>query len=211
MKVVVAYCFPQVNVRIYEPLAHRFAQSYVANPPGLEAHDIWVISNGGPIQERQKRLFDPVPCGFLEHSNQGKDIGAFQMVADRIACDLLVCFGSHVHPWRPGWLDRIIEAFLANGPALYGAWGFHQPADHIRTTAFWLPPELLRAYPYYVGNRQRYDFEHGPHSITSWCRKSGFPTLQVTWGYVLDYEHWTHADRSQTLLLDQHTDRMGWQ
>jgi hypothetical protein len=210
MKVCLTYILPQINVRVYEPLARRFAESYVRNPPGLEPHDLTVISNGGPIQERQKRLFDPLPCRWMEHNNMGRDIGAFQLAAEKVPCDLLICFGSHIHFCRAGWLDRIVEAFLNNGPALYGAWGFHQPADHIRTTAFWVPPELLRSYPAWVGDRQRYQFEHGPQSITAHVRNLGFPTLQVTWSRVLDHLQWQHVVREDTLLLDQHTAALGW-
>jgi hypothetical protein len=212
MKVCLTYILPQINAaRVYEPLARRFAESYVRNPPGLEPHEITVISNGGPIQERQKRLFGPLPCRWMEHSNLAKDIGAFQLAAEKIACDLLICFGSHIHFWHAGWLDRIVEAFLDNGPALYGAWGFHQPADHIRTTAFWLPPELLRSYPSWIGDRQRYEFEHSPtNSITAHVRRLGFPTLEVGWTRVLDGPCWEVFDQNESLLRDQHTDRQGW-
>lgn len=210
MKVCLAYVFPQVQVLKYEPLARRFAQTYAQFPPGDEPHEIVVVSNGAPIQERQKRLFDPLPCRWMEHSNLGKDVGAFQMAAEKVACDLLICFGSHVHFVREGWLDRIVDVFLDNGPALYGAWGFHQPADHIRTTAFWLPPEILRSFPNWVGNGQRYSFEYGPQSIAAFTRKLGFPTLQVTWDGVYDLPQWKHVSRAETLLLDQHLDRAGW-
>ena len=79
MTTVIAYVLPQVNaIKIYEPLARRFAQSYVQNPPGVEPHEVCVISNGAPIQERQKRLFDPVPCQWMEHNNVGRDLVRFK-------------------------------------------------------------------------------------------------------------------------------------
>ena len=211
LKISLVYILPQVNAaRVYEPLARRFAESYVRNPPGVQVHGLTIISNGGPIQERQKRLFHPLPCRWMEHSNLGKDCGAFQLAAEKIECDLLICFGSHVHFWKAGWLDRIVEAFLDNGPALYGAWGFHQPADHIRTTAFWMPPEILRSYPIWVGNSQRYGFEYGSQSISAHTRQCGFPTLMVTWDGVYDLPQWKHVTREETLFLEQHTAGLGW-
>jgi hypothetical protein len=211
VKVALIYIFPQVAAHTYEPLARRFTQTYLANPPGVEPHDLHVISNGGDITEHQRKLFDPLPVTHHTHNNVGKDVGAFQMAAETIPCDLMLCLGSHVHFWRAGWLDQIVGVFLDNGPGLYGCWAFHQPADHIRTTAFWLPPEVLRSYPSWIGDHQRYAFEHDrQNSITAWCRKVGFPTLQVTWNRVLDYDHWDHVIRNETLLLDQHCDHQGW-
>lgn len=206
MTIALCYIFPILNSRVYEPLARRFADTYRRFPPGSEPHEVSVVGNGGRVLDRQRRLFDGLPVAFYEHDNRGKDIGAYQMAAEMIPCDLMLCFGSHVHFFRPGWLDRIVEAFLDNGPALYGCWAFHQPADHIRTTAYWLPPELLRAYPFWVGNNQRYAFEHGvKDSLTAFVRDSGYPVLQVTWKEVLDQQHWRHIERSEDLLRDQFT------
>jgi len=195
-----------VNIRVYEPLARRFADTYRKFPPGSEPHEVCVIENGGVVTERQRHLFDGLPVSFHAHNNRGKDIGGYEMAAHTIPCDLMLCFGSHVHFWKAGWLDRIVQVFLDNGPGLYGCWAFHQPAAHIRTTAFWLTPELLRAYPFFVGDNQRYPFEHGPKdSITAFVRDSGFPVRQVTWTEVLDEQHWRHIERSEDLLRDQFT------
>ena len=211
MTTVIAYVLPQVNaIKIYEPLARRFSQSYVQHPPGIEPHEVWVISNGAPIQERQKRLFDPVPCQWMEHNNVGRDLGAFQLAAERIDADLMLFLGSHVSFVRPGWLDRIIQVFLDHGPGMYGFWGFYQPAPHLRTTAFAMPPELMRQFPFWIGNGQRYEAEHGAGSFTLWCQKVGFPTMQITWSKVLDKDHWEHVGRADTMFLDQHTARQGW-
>jgi hypothetical protein len=211
MKVCLTYILPQINAaRVYEPLARRFAESYVRNPPGLEPHEIVVISNGGPIQERQKRLFGPLPCRWIEHSNLGRDLGGFQLAAEKVPADLMIFFGSHITFTRSGWLDRIVEVFLDNGPGMYAPWGFYQPAPHLRTTAFWMPSELMRAFPTWIGDRQRYEAEHGSNSFTLWCQRLGYPTIQVTWDKVLDQNHWEHCTRENTLFLDQHCAKMGW-
>jgi hypothetical protein len=190
----------------YGPAARLFADTYMAQPPGQVDHEVVVVLNGGNgIGPYQRKSFDPLPVTFIEHNNWGRDIGAFQMAADTIPCDLLVCFGSHVHFHKAGWLDRMVRAFEDNGPTVYGAWGFHQPAPHLRTTAFWLPPDLLRSYPVQVSDRYRYGFEHGSNSLTLWSQKMGFEPLMVTWGEVLAMKEWHHAGCDTALFGDQHT------
>jgi hypothetical protein len=211
LKIVLAYIYPNVEQSKYVPLAQRFARSYMENPPGSTDHELYAIVNGlSSPKEHLDKIFAPVPMRYLQHNNWGKDIGAFQMIANSVECDLLVCFGSHIHFHLPGWLDRMAAVYLDAGPSLYGAWAFHQPAHHIRTTAFWLPPHLLTAYPYLIGNGDRYGFEHGPESITLWSRKMGFPPLMVTRTGCFDEAHWHHVEREDCLFLDQHTERIGY-
>lgn len=173
-------------------------------PPGESDHEIVVCLNAsnshGPYQER---IFNPLPVNWIYHNNYGKDIGAFQVAADTLKCDLLVCFGSHIYFHRAGWLDRMVRAFMDHGPTLYGAWGFHQPLPHLRTTGIWLPPELLRLYPHQIGDKQRYQFEHGSDSITLWAQKMGFEPMMITWDRDLPMSQWGGVGRQESLLWDQ--------
>lgn len=209
MRVVVAYVFPDLDHATYLPLARRFVATYMDFPPGSEDHEVQVLVNHGRLESRRdyERLFAPLACGFKMHNNFGKDIGAYQMAAREIPCDLLVCLGAPVHFHRGGWLDRIISVYERNGPGLYGAWGFHQPADHIRTTAFWCAPELLNSYPFEVRNDSRYEFEHGRNSFHNHTRSLGLESYMVTWDGCYSTKEWIHATRSQCLLLDQHSER----
>jgi hypothetical protein len=192
----------------YVPLAKRFVQTYMEHPPGNSDHELYVIINGGvTIGDWCKHLFSPLAPRFIQHNNYGKDIGAYQAAADLIDCDLLVCLGAPVHFHRPGWLDRIMLAYLENGPAVYSPWGFHSPRPHLRTTAFWLPPELLNSYPHRVSDQERYQFEHGPESIALWSQKQGFEPLQVTWRGVYPMDAWHPVTRSESLFIDQHMER----
>lgn len=206
MNVALAYVFPTINQRLYEPMARRFTQTYQDNPPGSYPHDLYVLVNGLPYPG-MKEVFDPLPVSFLRHSNIGRDIGAYQMAAERIDCDLLICLGAPLYFHRAGWLDWLLAAYLSHGPGLYGCWGFHQPKPHIRTTAFWLPRSLLNAYPYMIGDSQRYSFEHGADSLTLWSERKGFHPHQVTWKGVFDKPDWHHAGREESLFLDQHIER----
>ncbi len=203
MRVSLIYCAPCMNMPVYGPLAQRFVRSYVENPPGLTDHELIIGLNGGELDIFKERLFQPLSPGWFEHNNFGKDLGLFMAFADRVECDLLICLGAHIRFHKPGWLDRIVEAYLENGPSVYGAWAFHQPRPHIRTTALWLPPELLRMYPYIVGDKQRYGFEHGPESITLWSQSKGFEPMMVTWNECLEMKQWRHISVEESLFLDQ--------
>ena len=156
-------------------------------------------------------MFSPLSCSYHEHDNTGKDIGAFQKAAEAIPCDLMLFLGSNVHFRKAGWLDRIIQVYEQNGPALYGCWAFHYPSPHIRTTAFWAPPELIDSYPTYVNNGSRYEFEHGKTaSIVQHVKRNGYQSYMVTWGGVHAENEWHHVTNEECLMLDNHTDRIGY-
>lgn len=208
MKVALCYVFPNVQHRIYEPLARRFTAAYVNNAVATD-HELFVcVNGGGEITPRQEQLFAPLCPEFIYHTNAGRDIGAYQMAAGYLSCDLLVCIGSPVRPCEPGWLDYMVQAVENNGPGLYGCWAFHEPAPHIRTTLFWTQPQVLNAYPHPVDNSRRYEFEFGPKSITQFCAQTGLQTLQVTKAGVFNRHDWHHVERDESIMLDQHTDNL---
>jgi hypothetical protein len=210
MRLVVAYCFPQINRPVYDPLAYRFANSYRQFKDSLD-HRLLVISNGRPPDRLTEAPFKGIDCDWLTHDNLGKDIGAYQRTAASVPCDLLICCGAHVNFWRRGWLERIVEVYCEQGPGLYGGWGFHQPSNHIRTTFFWFPPELLNAYPMApVPNHMRYEFEHGGNSITRFVLGFGLPAFMVTLKGCYGVPEWRHVEREECLCLDQHCERIGY-
>ena len=211
MKVAIVYIFPNLSPRTYEPMARRFTIQFCKNPPGNSDHELYVVVNGGGrITPRQEALFDPLVPKFIYHDNNGRDIGGFQMAARTIPCDLLVCIGAPARPRLAGWLDIMVRAVEDHGPGLYGVWGFHAPTPHIRTTLFWIAPQILNAYPIQVDNQSRYHFEHSHESITMFCTKKGFPVLQVTNRGVFSIERWHHVEQADCLFLDQHSERLGW-
>jgi hypothetical protein len=209
VKVELVYIFPNLKSALYEPLARRFVRSYMEFPPGEHAHQLTVVVNGSPPNDRQKQLFEPLPVIFRDHNNYGKDIGAYFSVASDTDADLLICLGAPLHFHKPGWLDRIVDVYMQGGPGLYGCWGFDQPNPHIRTTAFWLPPLLLAGYPHSLDNNHRYQFEHGSKtSILQWTLKCGFPVFMVTWSEVKNHTGFIHVPLEDCLMIDQHADRM---
>lgn len=210
MVVAICYVMPRILLRKYIPAARQFVSSYQQHPPGGTPHDLYVIINGDQPNKDDERLFKPLPVKFLSHDNFGKDIGAFQMAARTVQADLIVFCGSHVHFRRGGWLDIMVNAFERNGPGIYGAYAFHQPAIHIRTTCFWMPPDLLNLYPFAVDNGRRYEFEHGATGIAKWTIESGFTAWMVTWTGTFAPNDWRHVENQEALILDQHSDRIGY-
>lgn len=212
MRIAVVYVHPALDARTYVPLARRFASSYMTHPPGVTDHALHVVVNAGSPanQKTYEKHFKPLHCEFAYHNNVGKDIGAFQLAASTIPCDLMICLGAPVYFRRAGWLDRIVQVYQQNGPALYGAWAFHQPSPHIRTTAFWMPPPLLASYPWQVTSDSRYEFEHGQRSIVQHVARLGLESYMVTWGGCYPPKDWHHVEQEQCLMLDQHCNRIGY-
>jgi hypothetical protein len=206
--VAIVYVFPQVKRQVYYPLAHRFTETWRKFPPGNEPHILYVIGNGGEVLPQEQSLFDGISCRFLAHDNSGWDVGAFQLAAEKLPCDLLICLGAPVHFHRSGWLDRMVDAYVQSGPALYGCWAYLSPNWHVRTTVFWCPPELLKSYSYAVTSEQRsrYAFEHGQQSFTRHVLGLGFPCIMVTQKGCFSFDQWEKnaPGVADSLVLDQH-------
>lgn len=209
MLIAVIYVYPNLLHRVFNPLAKRFTQTYCDHPSATD-HELYVaVNGGGEPTASQRALFHPLVPKFFLHDNSARDIGAYLVAAQTIDCDLLVCLGAPLRINRDGWLDRINQAYQDNGPGLYGFWAFSTPSPHIRTTAFFCPPQLLNSYPHPVTTADRYGFEHGQQSITRWCMKQGLPVLQITWSGVYAEPDWHMPEKDDSLVLDQHREREG--
>lgn len=208
MRVAIAYVFPNLQPEIYVPAARRFVASYLSCPGSpTESPELHVIVNGESAAFEHRMIFEAVNPIYHRHNNWAKDLGAFLLASQAIECDLLVCMGSHVNFWLPGWLDVVVGSFVRGGPGVYGAWAFHVPLPHIRTTFFWTAPELLASYPHLKSESDRYAFEHGRQNISLWSQKMGFEPWQVTWGGCYPMKHWHPVTLEESLALDQHTKR----
>lgn len=216
LKVAVVYVWPAGGVH-WDQNAIMFAASYAVNPPGYP-HDLYIVTNGSIDDGKLKQTFDGIPHKLFSHDNSGWDIGAFQHAAASIPCDLMVFFGNTAYIKRPGWLDRMISAYLKFGPGLYGTMGHRgdhrfDVAPHIRTTGFWMPRDLFNAYPFKVTRKeQRYQFEHGPNCLTSWVCQMGLKVWVVTWTGEFGMAQWDsipngyhRGDQSDLLAGDRMT------
>ncbi len=189
MKIVCVYVYPKASG--FVDLAERFVYSYCSNPP-LRDHQMIVVSNGGAPDARAVDQFSRIGgTMFLKHDNSGQDIGAFQMAASKIPCDLMVFFGASSYFRRPGWLRRMVSAYNCYGDGLYGSTGNQGDTrfnvwPHIRTTGFWCNPKLLNEHPLRVtDNSQRYPWEHGQDGLTSYALSKKLPAYVVGWDCVV--------------------------
>lgn len=205
IRTALCYVYPTVQAKTYVPLARRFATSYMEHWPGAANHALHVLFNGPEPSDAQLAVLAPLPFRALQHDNIGRDIGAYQGACGVLDCDLMLCFGAGVHFHRSGWLDRLLAVYTELGPGLYGCWGSPYPNSHVRTTAFWLPPQLLRSYPKRVTNGARYEFERGrDESILYWVTSQGFAARAVGWTRVDTHPNFGLMPPSEYLLLDQH-------
>lgn len=177
------YCCPvEANRPTNSPensqILERFVSTFLQHPPE-HRYELIVVSNGGPPSPATQALLAPLAPRFIEHNNEGKDIGAYQFAAGQLRGELAVFFGASAYFKRPGWLVRMVDSFRKHGDTLYGAMG-NQGDDaakvwpHIRTNGFWLSPRLMNLYPISVTrDDQRYEFEHGKTGLTSWILNQG--------------------------------------
>ncbi len=211
MKIVCVYIYPKASG--FADLAERFVYSYCNNPP-LKDHQMIVVSNGGTPDARAVDQFSRIGgTMFLKHDNSGQDIGAFQMAASKIPCDLMVFFGASSYFRRPGWLRRMVSAYNCYGEGLYGSTGNQGDTrfnvwPHIRTTGFWCNPKLLNEHPFRVkDNSERYAWEHGENCITSFALSKKLPAYIVGWNdiqplYRCDSMRGTfHRDNQENVIV----------
>lgn len=197
MKIAVVYVYASSVFGLkYDLYAHRFLHCYNAFPPGI-SHDSVVVLNGAKANSEMACLFSLLPnCQFLEHDNSGYDIGAFQFAAMLVPCDMMVFFGASTFFFRPGWLARMAQAYERHGNAQYGAMGNRgnlavKVWPHIRTTAFWMHPQLMNGYPKRIRrSSDRHPFEHGPECFTNWVTQQGLKSWVVNWNSELEWQDW---------------------
>jgi acetyltransferase-like isoleucine patch superfamily enzyme len=213
LKVAVVYVYPVVGEAIHDTYAERFASTYRRFPPEWD-HTLHVVFNGGTPEHKQLSVFEGLPIVVHQHDDTGWDIGAFQMAARAIDCELIVCLGGSSRFGRGGWLRRMVEAAMTHGDALYGASASYERDPHIRTTAFWCDPMVIRAYPTKVRTfEERYSFEAGPRSITRLAEHVGLACWLVTWDGEYRKAEWRtppnvfrRGDQSNALVLDRYFD-----
>jgi hypothetical protein len=177
-------------------------------------HMMVVVSNGGLPNGLAYKQFGFIEgTKFIKHDNVGYDIGAFQMAARSVICDLMVFFGSSTYFRGPGWLRRMVEVYSSLGDGLYGCTGNQGDGKvrvwpHVRTTAFWCNPKLVNEHPFRVtDNSQRYSYEHGQEGLTTWVLNTGRSAWIATFNDVKPLNQCDsmaggyHNDRQQNLMV----------
>lgn len=196
MKVTVVYVYPLIGDERYLNLAIRFLSTYHQFPPGMD-HESVVVCNGSPPDAEIGFLFGSLPnLTVTHHDNSGFDCGAYQYASRTYPADMMVFFGASAYFKRAGWLNRMLEGYLQNGPGLYGSMGNRGNVrvgvhPHIRTTGFWMSSQLFNAYPHTISRpEQRYGFEHGPDCLTSWVYRQRQRVMVVGWSGCYEQGAW---------------------
>jgi len=214
----VAVVYVHVPLPQYQTSTFRYVEKCKAFPPSIEHRNIIVFN--GPTTDADRNFFAGLPnVEFLQRDNSGYDIGAFQYAARTVPADLMVFFGAAGYPRKAGWLERMVSAWQKHGNALYGSMGNtgdqrFNVYPHVRTTGFWLQPELLNEYPTQVTTpEQRYPFEHGPNCLTMWVHFKGLKTLIADWNTEYEWGQWNQipngfhqGDQSGLITGDRLTD-----
>lgn len=209
----VVYVYPIVGDSEHDASARRFVSTYRACAP-MHDHTLHIVFNGGEPSPENLAIFDGVEIQAHRHDDTGWDIGAFQVAAAEIDCEVLVCLGGATYFKRAGWLRRMAEAVRSRGEGLYGASASYERDAHIRTTGFWCDPILVRAYPRTVRSYQdRYDFEASSSSLTRLAEHVHLGCWLVTWDGEYAKPEWRRppnifrrGDQSNSLVFDRYFD-----
>lgn len=220
MKVNIVYIYPANDGEQHTEFALRFICSYHESPPGA-AHNTIVVLNGAKQNNVCRCMFSTLPnLTFLEHDDSGWDIGGYQKAAALYPCDFMVFFGGTSYLNGPGWLRRMMDAYVQHGDAIYGTMGNRGDLSvkvhpHIRTTGFWLPPKFMNAYPKRITRKEeRYEFEHGKNNLTAWMQRQGKQAWVITWTKHSLWKDWDDlrggflGDQTDLLVKDRLCDQI---
>ncbi len=213
MKILLAYV-AVAGGNLTADYCARFVGSYLTCPPEVE-HETVVCCNGGPLDLETAMMFQPMPVKFFPRQNDDSwDIGAYQDVATKFKCDMLVCCGETIFFHKPGWLQRYVDAWDKLGPGMYGTFSSNLVRPHLNTTGFAVDPKFLLGYPRPRNRKERYDMEHGTNSLWQRIESLRFPVRCVTWDGIWDSKRWRQpdnilwkGDQSNLLMYCSHTDR----
>jgi hypothetical protein len=212
-KVIVAYICV-TNGSLIDTYLPRFCDTYRKFDPGFPS-ELVLVCNGGRLSEHRRARASGFPHEFYERGNDpGWDISAYQEMARTHSCDFLVCLGESVYFHRDGWLGRLVDSRLKNGPGMYGCFSSHHVRAHLNTTAFACEPYMLTAYPPVTNHRERYEFEHGNGCFWKRAAASGLRTILVAGDGDYGQGDWRNGpnilqrgDQSNCLVWANHTDR----
>jgi len=180
--------------------AREFMDTYQKFPPEYP-HKTIIVCQGKPAVPLAQGLFKPLNPVYHQHDDSGWDIGGFisamssVVPSENTATDCVICLGGSAYFQKAGWLKRIAETHKKIGIGFYGATPTHEVSPHLCTSGFWTHPDILRAYPIKVTNREtRYDFEHGPNACWKMVAHNGLPVKLITWDGEYDWQDWRKPD-----------------
>ena len=205
----------------FNAAARRFIASYKDFPPECEHKLFIVFCNGDPTPEMLS-IYDGVQYMPRSYNGGGMDIGAQQYTTRTTNGDFVVSVNSRVFFYRAGWLRRIVECRIENGPGIYGTMASFEgcplgqvwPNPHLRTACYGMDSKLWLEFPHTVQSREdSFRFESGEWNIANWCEANGYRAMLSSWGGCWDRKDWRKVphgfrtgNQSNCLVWDRHTE-----
>lgn len=216
---VVAKGYPEAAPpEYYLPFSERWVRTYLAHKPKVP-HEIRIVCCGGERTPQIEAMYSWLPCEYDTYTGAGSDIGACQFAMQRVNADFVVCMSTPVYFWKPGWLERLVEAREFYGDGMYGPMASNENNPHIRTSCWCVDPKTFALYPHVIDTREKCSwaesFDHDGQfwQIPKWYEAIGKPTMLVTWKTVHAKSEWRQpenifrrGDQSNCMVWDQHTD-----
>ena len=213
------------TVEEFHENALRFAATYRQFPPKSD-HELVVVFLRGTITDRDRAVWDGIPCRFEHYQpreTDGWSMQAWQEQSAKAEFDFMVALCSRAHFHRPGWLHRMVEARHRHGDGIYGSMASFQgcplgggPAHnpHLRGTMYGCDSKTFNLYPHKITSAiEEYYFECGQWNVCSWYASLGKPVMMVTFDGEWAPDDWgkpvntfCNGDQSNLLNWDRHTE-----
>lgn len=194
----------------YDVGAKKFLDTFLQFPPNYPHQLIIINCNGEPKDD----LFGAVASRCIRYDGGGWDCGAYVDAAQKLDCDLMICFNSRTYFHRKDWIQPFINALDEYGPGIYSPSASREVRPHLRTPCIAFTPEIVRRYPIQVNDRGACcKFEHSDGNIAEWAIASGYPALMVNPTGLYPRDKWREGenifrrgDQSNVVVFDRHTD-----
>lgn len=230
--VFIAPCFTRFGQGIDD-----FIRSYTLFSAGFD-HDVLVVYKSehiGLLKTEEdlmaatgSTLLSTLPHSWVEHPNEGYDIGSFLQVSEsEKGCqyEVLAFVGSTTIIQTHAWLRKLVAPFLIHkwqnigavgtcGSWQAGVYGEPFPNVHLRTGPIWaVRPETLNslAFAPVLDKPSGYHFEHGTSSLTKRLHHKSLEILVAgSSGSYYTPQAWYHkngfcdGDGSEMLATDRH-------
>lgn len=190
----------------------QFVESYKNFSAGMEHNLILLVKNSTPKHFYNKivDVAQSINAKILELPDEGLDIGAFMLAAQKLQSENIFCIGSGVTVSCEDWLSKFHSAFKKDSKIkLAGAMGSYAkghsnrfPNPHIRTCSFMTNRDLFLEYSKNIKFPQTkedtWEIEHGKDSLVNFILNKGFhPVVVNKEGGVYYPNEW---EKSQTYI-----------
>lgn len=159
----------------------RFAKTFKQFDPGHD-YELYAVCQWGEPTDCVKEWFHGIKTRWTHHNGNGRDIEVCQSVANMAENAFVIGFSSTCYFHREGWLKRLMEVRLDNGPGLYSTAGSMEGFPHLRTAGYGMDSFIWQNLPLVSTCKEAHDFEHGKENIALVLGNNPqFSVRQVLW------------------------------